>query len=225
VNKNLVTASALVLGLVLVPSFAYAGDGSNQDHDHSGIGTSQLEILGNSCKDSDLALHDGFQNENAVCVPIEFGEQSAFENNPTLLIVDAPRKVKIGEDIILKVSTRNLIRDRFLAAGDGGYYLESAFLNGDGLTRGHFHSGCRLLGNLDEAPAPFRLGNQFVATEDNGGSADPDVVQVVIPGFDKEGQAQCASWAGDGSHRIPMMSFANEIPAFDAVRVEIKGGK
>ena len=33
------------------------------------------------------------------------------------------------------------------------------------------------------------------------------------------GIAQCAVWAGDGSHRIPMMERANQTPAFDAVRI------
>jgi hypothetical protein len=37
------------------------------------------------------------------------------------------------------------------------------------------------------------------------------------------GIMQCASWAGDGSHRTPMMSFANQIPAFDSVRINIGG--
>lgn len=217
--------AAIVLTLtVILGAVASADDGNkNHNHDHGSIQrvTNQpLEILGNSCEGTDLGLHDGFQNEKAVCVATEFGEQSAFNDNPTLLIVDSPNKVKRGEDIVLKVSTRNLVRDRFLAAGDGGYYKESAFLNEDGLTRGHFHTGCRRIG--DEAPEPFRLGNQFVATEDSEGNRTPDTVRVTIPGFDEKGMVQCASWAGDGSHRIPMMSFANEIPAFDAVRIEVK---
>lgn len=233
-KKNLATAFAVALGVALIPSVAYAGDPDDHDHDDNVVQVSTqdeddapaLEILGDRCEgESDLELHDGFQNEGAVCVDTEFGEQSAFENNPTLLITEAPARVKRGEDIILKVSTRNLVRDRFLAAGQGGYYLESAFLNEDGLTRGHFHTGCRALGEGDEAPEPFRLDDRFVATEDGAGGSEPDVVTVTIPGFDDEGVVQCAAWAGDGSHRIPMASFANVIPAFDVVRVEVKGGK
>ena len=53
----------------------------------------------------------------------------------------------------LKVSTRNLIRDRFLAAGQGGYYVESSVLQ-NGLERGHFHTACRMLASTNAAPDP-----------------------------------------------------------------------
>jgi hypothetical protein len=36
------------------------------------------------------------------------------------------------------------------------------------------------------------------------------------------GTAQCASWAGDGSHRIPMMERANQNPAFDTARIQVR---
>ena len=32
---------------------------------------------------------------------------------------------------------------------------------------------------------------------------------------------QCTSWAGDGSHRTPMMTKANQTPAIDSVRIDI----
>ena len=51
----------------------------------------------------------------------------------------------------LQVSTRNLVRDRFLAAGQGGYYVESSVLTGEGLVRGHFHTACRMLSSTSEA--------------------------------------------------------------------------
>ena len=35
------------------------------------------------------------------------------------------------------------------------------------------------------------------------------------------GTAQCAAWAGDGSHRAPMMQRANQTPAFDSVRIRV----
>ncbi len=35
----------------------------------------------------------------------------------------------------------------------------------------------------------------------------------------RRGIAQCTVWAGDGSHRIPMMERANQTPAFDSVRI------
>jgi hypothetical protein len=40
----------------------------------------------------------------------------------------------------------------------------------------------------------------------------------------REGTAQCAVWAGDGSHRIPMMERANQTPAFDTTRIQVGGG-
>jgi hypothetical protein len=62
----------------------------------------------------------------------------------------------------------------------------------------------------------------FVATEDRKGGAEPDEVTIQVPGMPDEGTAQCASWAGDGSHRIPMMQRANQTPAFDAVRIRVR---
>ena len=232
-NHKVLAAAIATVGCVAVlvasnmTSVASAGDKKGNEHNHSDTSSSsnsqsKLKILGDDCDKSKLKAHNGFQSDKAQCVDTEFGEVSAFEDNPTLLITKFPTEVGKGEDITLEVSTRNLKRDRFLAAGDGGYYLESAFLNKDGLTRGHFHTGCRLIGDGTEAPSPFRLGDRFVATEDGKGSSKPDTVSITIPGFDETGNVQCASWAGDGSHRIPMMSFANEIPAFDAVRITVE---
>jgi hypothetical protein len=219
-------AAGLVLGgLVAVGQLGVAqATPPNSGHDHGNGSNSKvaLDIIGDRCNASGLDLHNGFQSEDAVCVDTEFGEQSAFEKNPTLLITDSPDKVEVDEDIVLKVSTRNLVRDRFLGAAAGGYYLESAFLK-EGLTRGHFHTGCRKLEDGGKAaPEPFRLGDRFVATEDGKGGTKPDTVTVTIKAFKFPGLVQCAAWAGDGSHRIPMMAFANEIPAFDAVRIEVK---
>lgn len=200
------------------------GHSSSHDHNHgtkSGNQSQALETLGNNCKGSELEPHNGFQ-EGPRCVSTAFGEVAEQDKNPSLLIVDSPNRVRVGEAFELKVSTRNLVRDRFLGAAAGGYYLESAFLNGDGITRGHFHTACRMVGGLDEAPDPERQAI-FVATEDGKGGVDPDTVTVKIAGLPERGTAQCAVWAGDGSHRIPMMQFANQIPAFDAVRIEVKG--
>jgi hypothetical protein len=179
-----------------------------------------LEILGNNCAESRLEPHDGFQNGNR-CVSTAFGEVGAAETNPSLLITESPEQVQVNQAFDIKVSTRNLVRDRFLAAGQGGYYLESSFLNAEGLVRGHFHTACRMLGNQGEAPDPAPVPAFFVATEDGQGSRDPDVVTVRIAGLPEAGTAQCASWAGDGSHRVPMMQRANQVPAFDVVRVEV----
>jgi hypothetical protein len=174
------------------------------------------------CTQSDLPPHTGFQGGPA-CVSLPFGELGAQEDNPQLLITEAPDEVAVGEAFTLRVSTRNLVRDRFLAAADGGYYVESSTLTEDGLVRGHFHTACRVLGDADSAPRPDRQAI-FVATEDGAGGAQPDTVTVRIPGLPAAGEAQCVSWAGDGSHRIPMMAFANQVPAVDAVRITVRGG-
>jgi hypothetical protein len=128
----------------------------------------------------------------------------------------------VNTPFTLKVSTRNLIRDRFLAAGKGGYYVESSVLK-DGLVRGHFHTACRMLTTTNSAPAPEPVPAFFVATEDSKGGATPDEVSIQVPGLPTAGLAQCASWAGDGSHRIPMMERANQTPALDAVRITVGG--
>jgi hypothetical protein len=173
------------------------------------------------CTQSDLPPHTGFQGGPA-CVSLPMGELGAAEDNPQLLITDAPDEVAVGEAFTLRVSTRNLVRDRFLPAADGGYYVESSTLTEGGLVRGHFHTACRVLQDTDTAPRPDRQA-VFVATEDGAGGAQPDTVTVKIPGLPTAGEAQCATWAGDGSHRMPMMAFANQVPAFDAVRITVRG--
>jgi hypothetical protein len=179
-----------------------------------------LDVLATNCDDTKLELHDGFQKGNR-CVTTEFGEVGTAAHNPSLLIVSAPRQVDVNQPFSLEVSTLNLIRDRFLGAAAGGYYVESSLLK-DGLVRGHFHTACRVLASTKEAPAPDPVPDFFVATEDKKGGATPDVVTINVPGIKKAGTAQCASWAGDGSHRIPMMERANQTPAFDAVRITVK---
>jgi hypothetical protein len=181
-----------------------------------------LEILGNNCEPSDLEAHTGFQ-QAPRCVSTAFGEVSAEANNPSLLITQAPRRVAANTPFQLQVSTRNLVRDRFLGAAAGGYYLESAYLTQDGLTRGHFHAACRMLQTTDVAPDPAPVPAFFRAVEDGGGGGQPDQVTVEVTGLPAEGTAQCAVWAGDGSHRIPMMARANQTPAFDVVRIRVTG--
>ena len=190
-----------------------AGNGQNPP---PGAG---LGVLTNNCTTSKLQLHDGFQKGDR-CVTTEFGEVSSAANNTSLLITAAPTNVAVNTPFTLKVSTRNLIRDRFLAAGAGGYYVESSVL-ANGIERGHFHTACRMLPSTTEAPDPSPVPAFFVATEDKKGGAAPDVVTIQVPGMPTTGTAQCASWAGDGSHRIPMMERANETPAFDAMRIRV----
>jgi hypothetical protein len=191
-----------------------ANEGGNE-------GNNGLDVLGTDCTNSQLEPHTGFEVAPA-CVDTSFGEVAAEENSPSLLITEAPQTVAVGEDFTIAVSTRNLVRDRFLGAAAGGYYLESSFLNAEGLQRGHFHTACRILDSTAEAPDSAPAPEFFVATQDNGGGAAPDTVEITVPGIDAAGTVQCSSWAGDGSHRTPMMQRANQTPAFDAVRITVQ---
>jgi hypothetical protein len=186
-----------------------------KDGDNNG-----LAVLGRDCSNSDLAPHDGFQ-ESPACVSTQMGEVAAEDELPSLLITAAPETVEVDESFELEVSTRNLVRDRFLGAAEGGYYLESSFLNDDGLQRGHFHTACRLLSSTDKAPDSGKDPEFFLATQDNEGGAEPDTVTIEVPGIKSAGDLQCTSWAGDGSHRTPMMTKANETPAIDSVRIKV----
>lgn len=196
--------------------------GSNTGGGNTGADDpNNLGILADNCKQgSKLQPHDGFQNGNR-CVDTEMGEVGNADKNPSLLITQFPQQVKANQPFTIRVSTRNLIRDRFLAAAKGGYYVEMSLLDKQGLVRGHFHTACRMLDNTKVAPDPAPVPAFFVATEDNGGGANPDQIVIQVPGLPEAGVAQCASWAGDGSHRIPMMQRANQIPAFDSVRINV----
>ncbi|MDG4833808.1 hypothetical protein O7627_31515 [Solwaraspora sp. WMMD1047] len=192
------------------------GNDNGGDNDQGG----GLDILANNCDDSQLQAHNGFQDGNR-CVSTAFGEVGSRDRNPTLLITQSPDQVDVNQPFSFRVSTRNLVRDRFLAAAQGGYYVESSVLDGQGLTRGHFHSSCRLLANDNEAPSSDPVPEFFVATEDGGGGAQPDQIDIQVGGLPTAGLYQCSSWAGDGSHRIPMMQAANQTPAFDSFRLQV----
>ncbi|MBU8861173.1 MULTISPECIES: hypothetical protein [unclassified Micromonospora] len=196
------------------------GGGNNNGGGQNNGGGNGLDVLAKDCSDSELQAHDGFQNGNR-CVSTAFGEVGAAANNPSLLITQFPNQVRRNQPFTLRVTTKNLVRDRFLAAGQGGYYLESSLLNGQGLVRGHFHTACRMLGSTRQPPNPQDVPAFFVATEDGRGSEQPDDVLIQIPGLAQSGVAQCAVWAGDGSHRIPMMERANQTPAIDVVRIRV----
>ncbi|WP_444951661.1 hypothetical protein [Micromonospora ureilytica] len=193
------------------------GGGNNGGGTEPGAG---LGVLANDCDESRLQPHDGFQRGDR-CVSTEFGEVGAAANNPSLLITQFPDQVGQNQPFTLRVSTRNLVRDRFLAAGQGGYYVESSLLNDQGLVRGHFHTACRMLDSLTAPPEPQEVPAFFVATEDGRGGAQADEVTIQIPGLPESGTAQCSVWAGDGSHRLPMMERANQTPAFDSVRIDV----
>ena len=226
-RTRLLAAGAVITALGGVIAFTQLASAADSDTStgagESGAGKvvgNNLTILTDTCVDSDLPAHDGFQ-KGERCVSTEFGEVGAAANNPTLLITQAPGDVTVATPFTLQVSTRNLIRDRFLAAGQGGYYVESSVLQ-NGLVRGHFHTACRMLTSTDEAPESAPVPAFFVATEDRRGGADPDTVTIQVPGLPQEGTAQCSSWAGDGSHRIPMMERANQTPALDSVRITVR---
>jgi hypothetical protein len=194
-----------------------------------------LDVLGRTCdelnarrtdveKVDPLPAHTGFQAADAQCVSTEMGAVAQESQLPSLLITKAPKTVGVGKPFTLEISTRNLIRDRFLGAAAGGYYLESSFLDPKtGLQRGHFHTACRILPSADEAPDSSGKPAFFLATQDNGGGSAPDKVTIEVPGIDTAGELQCTSWAGDGSHRTPMMSRANQTPAMDSVRITVTG--
>jgi hypothetical protein len=168
-----------------------------------------------------LQPHDGFQNGNR-CVDTQMGEVADAAQNPSLLITDAPESVGVNEPFTIRVSTRNLVRDRFLPAGQGGYYVDMSILTAQGLVRGHFHTACRVLGSTAVAPEPAPAPAFFVATEDRAGGREPDVIEIRVPGLAQAGVFQCSAWAGDASHRVPMMQRANQVPAIDSVRVEVR---
>ncbi|MBN9792246.1 Pecanex-like protein 1 [Pseudonocardia sp. TMWB2A] len=198
-----------------------AGDKPDAGKDGEKKGAqSALDILAVDCSGSRLTAHDGFQKAPR-CVSTAFGEVADADRSPSLLITQAPTKVRPGEAFRLTVSTRNLVRDRFLPAAQGGYYAEASLLNGQGLQRGHFHTACRILPDPGEAPDSSPDPLFFQATEDGGGGARPDSVTIDVPGVEQTGELQCSSWAGDGSHRTPMMQRANQTPAFDSVRIEV----
>ena len=222
-NRRLFAVGAVIAALGAAVGFAQiSGAAENDAPEGSGAGkvVNGQVILTDTCIDSKLAPHTGFQL-GSKCVSTEFGEVGEAKDNPSLLITEAPRQIATNTPFTLKISTRNLIRDRFLAAGKGGYYVESSVLR-DGLVRGHFHTACRVLPNTDEAPAPEPVPAFFVATEDSKGGAAPDEVAIQVPGIPTEGTVQCASWAGDGSHRTPMMVRANQTPAIDSVRITVR---
>ena len=183
--------------------------------------TAPLEVLATDCSKSTLAPHTGFQDGNR-CVSTAIGEVGELAKNPTALIVEFPEDgVTVNTPFTVTISTQNIIRDRFLGAAAGGYYLETALLNAQGFARGHAHFGCRVLSNTDAAPDPTR-SDFFVAIEDKAGSDTPDKITVNVSGLPRKGIANCALWLGDNTHKIPSMQFANEIPGIDAVRFEVR---
>lgn len=170
--------------------------------------------------------HTGFQSEDAQCVTADMGMVPQVQDSPSLIISDAPTQVEVNQPFSIFVSTRNLERSFFPGAAAGGYYLNSAFLNEEGLIRGHFHTSCNLISDPTVPLTPDQLLNPqfFQATEDGGGGEEADTVEVqVADGLPTPGLYRCNSWVGSASHAIPMLGFARMTPAYDVVRIEVTG--
>ena len=178
----------------------------------------QPDSPGNSCDNSTLPVHDGFQNGDR-CVATDRGEVPSAENAPSLLIVSAPRIVRANRPFEIRISTRNLVRSFFLPAATGGYYVTRSFLTEEGMVVGHVHTAIRPLSTTRVAPDPAPVPTFFKATEDSLGGKTPDTFVVQVPGIATPGLYQIASWAGDASHGVPSAQRANQTPAFDAVRL------
>jgi len=174
--------------------------------------------LATSCDQSPLPRHDGFQDAPR-CVAVDDGEVPAL--TPAVLIARFPRLVRAGRQFQVTISTRNLLRDRFLAAAAGGYYREMSVLDpGSGVVRGHLHAYVQALAGgvvPDAEAAPLEF---FVAIEDGGGGAGVSSVTVSVNGLTAGRKRLCVT-AGDGSHRVPMMRAAKLAAAIDCVRIRV----
>ena len=86
----------------------------------------------------------------------------------------------------------------------------------------HFGKNRLRFATVEPFSLPDATGTGII---DYKGGREPDTVTINVPGLPDAGLAQCASWAGDGSHRIPMMERANQTPAFDTVRIRVRAGQ
>jgi hypothetical protein len=180
----------------------------------------QPDSPGESCDNSDLPLHDGFQNGNR-CVSTDRGEVPLAENAPSLLIVSSPFRVRVNQPFEIRISTRNLIRDFFLPAGAGGYFKTRDFLNEEGITHGHAHTSIIPLSTTRSAPDVSPVPVFFLATEDGKGGKTPDTFVVRVPGIATPGLYKITSWCGAASHAVPMAQRANQTPCVDSVRLVV----
>ena len=190
--------------------------------DGHGLGPPRWRSSATTAASSQLPPHTGFQDGNR-CVSTEFGEVGTADKNPTLLITAAPRASGSASSSTSgqhpQPGPRPVPRGRAgrLLQGELVPHRRRAWSAATSTPR----AGCC---HVDHAGArrPHPVPAFFVATEDGGGGADARHVTINVPGMPSAGTAQCASWAGDGSHRIPMMQRANQIPAFDSVRITVQ---
>jgi hypothetical protein len=178
----------------------------------------QADAPGKSCDNSLMEVHDGFQNGNR-CVAVDRGEVPVAENSPSLLIVSAPRIIRINRPFEIRISTRNLVRNFFQPAGTGGYFNNRSMLNEEGIVEGHVHTSIRPLPSTRVAPDAAPVPTFFKATEDGLGGRTPDTFVVQVPGIATPGIYQITSWCGDASHGVPMNQRANQNPCVDVVRL------
>src|SRR6266545_4343420 len=207
---------AIVTGILLGLLGAVSAQESNQPNDPAtGDGDAPLS---KDCGDSPLTVNDGFQKGN-TCVAVDSGEVS--DKTPAVLITRAPRRVASGVDFQISISSRNVVRDRFLAAATGGYYAERSVLNPQGIQRGHSHVWVQDIGSgrtapdADAAPLDF-----FKAVEDNG---DGDFT-LTITGLTAGNKKLCVNDA-DGSHRTAMTKAAKLAMPYDCVRLFVFQGR
>ena len=155
------------------------------------------------------------------------GEVAAEDQLPSLLITNAPR-TRRGRT---SRSSSRSAPATWCATGSSARpraatTWRARSSTAHGLQRGHFHTACRILPSTSEAPDSAPAPAFFLATQDNGGGKRRRTrVTIDVPGtaIKTAGVLQCTSWAGDGSHRTPMMSRANQTPAIDSVRIIVVG--
>jgi hypothetical protein len=153
-------------------------------------------------------------------VAVAQGEVPDLAHTPSVLLVDVPARVLEGQPFQVGVSTRNILRDRFLSAAQGGYYAEMSVLDrATGVVRGHMHVYAQSLGDGRVAPADPHLAF-FKAVEDKVGGVGPDLVRVEVAGL-PAGLTRVCVTLGDGSHRPPMMAEAKLAAGVDCVRVRV----
>ncbi len=178
-----------------------------------------VQIISNTCDDSQLQRHDGFQNAPR-CVATDHGEVAAA--TPAVLLSRFPRVTRAGQAFQVIISTRNLVRDRFLAAAAGGYYAERSILDGNGITRGHLHVYVQALSDGSNVPdADANPLEFFQAVEDGGGGAGLSRLTVSIGALTAGPKRLCVTM-GDASHRVPMQRAARLAAGADCVRMFVR---
>ena len=179
-----------------------------------------LVPLATSCKESQLPPHNGFEIAPA-CVSTDDGEVPAAA--PAVMISDLPDRIVAGEQFQVGITTRNLLRDRFLKAAVGGYYFEMSVLDkATGVVRGHLHVYVQALNDgVDVPDADANPLEFFQAIEDGGGGPGLSRVTVSINALTAGNKRVCVTM-GDGSHRVPMMRAAKLAAGVDCVRIRVR---